>query len=1628
MIRETQPLASQPPQEYSANAGGPFGVNTSGPTPMSFGPFNPFAGASHARKVRQTAAAAQAQSGQASAPFVLADFNNDGTPDTVALTGSGLVVSLFKPDSSTLSVTRFPIPNLGTASIVAADFNRDGKLDIALTQLGATAGSVSVLLGNGDGTFGPLMPLPAVNGFPFYLFAADLNGDGIQDLALTLQSSTGSGNDSVGVFLGKGDGTFATPSLYSVGQGIATIVAADVNNDGHLDLIALGSERNIVNRVWTLIGKGDGTFQTPLSAPTGTGDATLSYADINHDGNVDLLIADASASAMAVMLGKGDGTYASPVEYLATAQVASLTPGALDDGSTFVLMMDNVVPLVSAILIASDGTVKSPVLQRVGVAPSSIAAGDLNGDGKPDLVITDSASAKVFVELGMGGGAFGPVVSYSVGSNPGPLVLVDVNGDGKLDAVTADANGLEVLPGKGDGTFLPVKTTSASSSLTSLVTADFNGDGKPDIAAADGTSGGVLIFLGKGDGTFFPPASILLGSNVTALSLSSGDLNGDSKIDLIASFKPANTTQPGGLAVLLGNGNGTFQSPNSITLPGPIVQPLAPLAIADFNKDGKLDVVTVSQGSSGNQLVVFPGKGDGTFQSPYAQQTGTAPLSINVADMDGDGNLDVLLSDCCGLSEGVFIPGHGDGTFSAEITAPSGPNPRAVAIADFNADGKPDVALIGQVTDEGPGLGQPFGTLAIALNILTPAGAPTSTSVAPATATYSPNAQSVNVSATVTSGGSSVSGGTVAFNVFGTPISSMLNNGTASATVTIPAATSAGTYTIQATYTPASSSFAASSASAPLTIGKASPVVTWSSPAAIVSGTALSATQLNATANVPGVFTYTPPAGTVLAVGNNQTLSVQFTPTDSTDYSTQNATVSINVTSPAVASLTISKSHTGNFNAGGSGSYTITVANQVSAGPTNGVVSVMDNAPAGITVTAMNGTGWSCTSLPSCTRSDPLAAGQSYPPLTVAVSIAANTPATLTNSATTSGGGSASATATDPTTIAAATGTTTIQTIPNGLQFTVDGGSPQTAPQTLNLSQGQHTIAVASPQTGPPGTSYVFTAWSDGGAASHTITVGSTAVTYTATLNPQFQLNISSSPASGGSVSPATGNFYAANTSVPISATPNSGFQFTNWTGATVASATSASTTITMSAPQTVVANFSALAGITIQTSPPGLQFTIDGGAPQTAPQNLNLSAGSHALAVASPQIGAPGTQYVFTNWNDGVGTASRTITVGSTAATYTANFKTQYQLTISASPASGGSVSPPSGGFYDANIAVPITATAASGYFFANWTGTVGNTGSASTTVTMNQPQTVVANFALPGFTINPISANVVAGGATGSVSVTATVPTAAWMATSNDSFITVTSGASGTGNGTVNYAVAANLTTSARQGTLTVAGQTFTITQAAATQTNGLRFLPLAPCRVLDTRGGSTIAGGMTRTVQMLQSACNIPANAQAYSVNVTVVPPGPLTYLSIWPAGQSQPVVSTLNSFDGRVVANAAIVPAGSNGAISVFVSNTTDVIIDINGVFVPLATASSQSFYPTTPCRVVDTRGNGKTGAFGQPFVSGGTTRGFVMPASTCSIPASAQAYSLNVTVVPHGALQYLTIWPSGQSQPNVSTLN
>jgi Bacterial Ig-like domain (group 3)/NHL repeat len=230
---------------------------------------------------------------------------------------------------------------------------------------------------------------------------------------------------------------------------------------------------------------------------------------------------------------------------------------------------------------------------------------------------------------------------------------------------------------------------------------------------------------------------------------------------------------------------------------------------------------------------------------------------------------------------------------------------------------------------------------------------------------------------------------------------------------------------------------------------------------------------------------------------------------------------------------------------------------------------------------------------------------------------------------------------------------------------------------------------------------------------------------------------------------------------------------------------------------------------------------------------------------------------------------------------------------------------------------------------------------------------------------------------------------------------------------------------------------GSSGTVTQLVNPVATPVQFVPVTPCRVVDTRnpdgpfGGPALVGGMARSFTIPSGPCTGIPVAAAYSLNVTVVPGGEaLGFLTIWPAGEGQPTVSTLNSHDGRTKANAAIVPADSTGTVQVYATATTNLLLDINGYFTA-AGASTLQFFPVTPCRLVDTRG--ASGTFGGPILAASAIRSFPLMSDTnCpAIPAAAQAYSLNFTVVPPATgdpVGFLTVWPEGDVQPTVSTLN
>jgi len=343
-----------------------------------------------------------------------------------------------------------------------------------------------------------------------------------------------------------------------------------------------------------------------------------------------------------------------------------------------------------------------------GLAASSVAVADLNGDGKPDLVVANYCAidgcnfdSTVGVLLGNGDGTFRPAVTYDLGNGIYPatsVAVADVNDDGKADIVVTVAIYVSVLLGNGDGTFqLPVAynpgdCVQSNPCSNGLAVADVNGDGKLDLVLSNTPSGKVGILLGKGDGTFNTAKTYGSGGSGPG-PVAVADLNGDGKLDIVV----ANVGDlPGTVGVLLGNGDGTFQGVVIYLSGGEVV---SSVAVADVNGDGKPDLVVsnCAQGSTCSYpdeglVGILLGNGDGSFQAAVTYDAGGVDaMSVAVADVNGDGKPDLLVGNrCCGL--GVLL-GNGDGTFQAAQTYSSGnAEPASITVADLNGDGQPDVA------------------------------------------------------------------------------------------------------------------------------------------------------------------------------------------------------------------------------------------------------------------------------------------------------------------------------------------------------------------------------------------------------------------------------------------------------------------------------------------------------------------------------------------------------------------------------------------------------------------------------------------------------------------------------------------------------------------------------------------------------------------------------------------------------------------------------------------------------------------------------------------------------------------------------------------------------------------------
>ena len=611
-------------------------------------------------------------------------------------------------------------------SLLVVDVNGDGKQDIVTAN--ANSSDLSVLLGNGDGAFQSEQRFAAGDGFfrgPTSLVSGDVNGDGKIDLI----TSNTFVSDTVSVLLGNGDGTFQAQQHIAVGESPNAAAVADLNGDGKLDIVAANTDSGDIS---VLLGGGDGTFQSEQRFPAGdgpyAGPVSVTVADLNGDGRPDLAARIHFSNDLSLLFGNGNGSFQSQQRLSLSASPLSVAIADLNGDGKLDIVTTLSTNRAAVFLGNGDGTYQAEQIFPIGVSPSMVAIRDVNGDGKPDVVTANFFSHDVSVLLGNGDGTFLPEMRFAAGTNPSSIALANVNGDGYLDLITTDQSSanVSVVFGRGDGTFQTRERLAVGNGPTWVIAADLNADGTQDLVAVNNISNDISVLFGNGDATFQPERRIPVGIRPTAAA--AADLDGDGTPDLIVTNSNNNDvsvllnsgsapeqrlgvgTNPAGIAiadlngdgnfdlitantssndisVLLGNGNGTFQTqlryaaisnPNSI-------------ALGDFNGDGKHDVVIAAAGEIADNVAVLLGNGDGSFQRPQIFGVGSGTRGVALADMNGDLKLDIVVANTFSDDISVLL-GNGDGTFQPEQRFSLGDvNPRAVKVIDVDGDGRLDI-------------------------------------------------------------------------------------------------------------------------------------------------------------------------------------------------------------------------------------------------------------------------------------------------------------------------------------------------------------------------------------------------------------------------------------------------------------------------------------------------------------------------------------------------------------------------------------------------------------------------------------------------------------------------------------------------------------------------------------------------------------------------------------------------------------------------------------------------------------------------------------------------------------------------------------------------------------------------
>ncbi len=617
------------------------------------------------------------------------DLNGDASRDHINTSTNGIRVLIGRSDETFETAVNYPT-GPGAAAVELADLNGDGKTDAAVANAGTFGqnnGSLSVLLGRGDGTFQPAAQY-ASGPSAVALYVDDFNGDQRKDIALVRTGATNAPGE-VAVLLGTGAGSFGAPVSYAVGVGPISVVAADLNGDGRLDLAVANRDGNSLS---VLLGTGTGAFTPGPLVPVGPQPNFLGAMDLNRDARADLVVLHATSATLSVWLSQANGTMVSAGRYLTGVGADSFEILGYHDDPLQVIAPDAAKTWFFRYGVNPDGTLTGAPVYDVGTARSALALGDFNQDSRLDIVTVGSSSSMNLL-TGAGRGDFNPPQPVPLPANASAVAAGDFSGDGRTDVAVATLNGIAIMTSQGTG-FQQGATLTAPAGITSLIALDLNADSRLDlVAAATGSQNAstVVVFLGNGNGTFQAGASYPAGFDTRTVT--AGDLNGDSRPDLVAVSHGDLVARRAALNVFLANSNGTFQP--AVSIDAGVSADSA--VIGDFNGDGRADIAYSGLSENSPNFLfgvsLLRGHGNGTFQPPALTRLGDQTGALVTGDFNRDGKTDILQAACCGNTLLKLLLSNGDGTFRVE-DLPGGADPIAIAAAHLNQDPWLDIVVL----------------------------------------------------------------------------------------------------------------------------------------------------------------------------------------------------------------------------------------------------------------------------------------------------------------------------------------------------------------------------------------------------------------------------------------------------------------------------------------------------------------------------------------------------------------------------------------------------------------------------------------------------------------------------------------------------------------------------------------------------------------------------------------------------------------------------------------------------------------------------------------------------------------------------------------------------------------------